>query len=36
MVRVRRAFDAAILIGVIGVVIAIYALGRQYLAAALT
>jgi hypothetical protein len=33
MVRVRRAFDAAICVGVIGVVIAIYALGRQYLAA---
>ena len=35
MVRVRRAFDAAILIGTIGVVIALYALGRQYLATGL-
>src|ERR1700749_298586 len=35
MVRVRRAFDAAIFIGVIGVAIALYALGRQYLAAGL-
>jgi len=35
MVRVRRAFDAAILIGVIGIVIAAYALGRQYLAVGL-
>jgi hypothetical protein len=35
MVRVRRAFDAAIVIGVIGVVIALYALGRQYLATGL-
>ena len=35
MVRVRRAFDAAIVIGVIGVGIALYALGRQYLAAGL-
>ncbi|HXR87333.1 MAG TPA: DUF4337 family protein [Stellaceae bacterium] len=32
MVRVRRAFDAAIVVGVIGVVIALFALGRQYLA----
>ena len=32
MARARRAFDAAIVIGVIGVVIALYALGRQYLA----
>jgi uncharacterized protein DUF4337 len=32
MVHVRRAFDGAILIGGIGVAIAIYALGRQYLA----
>ena len=32
MVRVRRAFDAAIIVGVIGVVIALFALGRQYLA----
>jgi len=32
MVRVRRAFDAAIFVGVIGVGIALYALGRQYLA----
>jgi len=31
MVRVRRAFDGAILIGAIGVVIALYALGRQFL-----
>ncbi len=35
MVRVRRAFDAAIFIGAIGVVIALYALGRQYLATGL-
>jgi hypothetical protein len=33
MVRVRRAFDAAIVIGAIGVVLALYALGRQYLTA---
>jgi hypothetical protein len=32
MVRVRRAFDAAIVVGVIGVAIAIYALARQYFA----
>jgi hypothetical protein len=31
MVRVRRAFDGAIAIGAIGVVIALYALGRQFL-----
>jgi hypothetical protein len=31
MVRVRRAFDGAIVIGGLGVIIAIYALGRQYL-----
>ena len=31
MVRVRRAFDAAVLIGLSGVAIAVYALGRQYL-----
>ena len=31
MVRARRAFDGAIAIGVIGVAIALYALGRQYL-----
>ena len=30
MVRVRAAFDSAIVIGGIGVVIAVYALGRQY------
>ena len=35
MVRVRRAFDAAIFIGALGVVIALYALGRQYLASGL-
>ncbi len=33
MVRVRRAFEGAIAVGVIGVAIALYALGRQYLAA---
>jgi hypothetical protein len=32
MVRVRRAFDGAIVIGVIGVGIALYALGRQFIA----
>jgi hypothetical protein len=32
MVRVRRAFDAAIAVGGIGVVIALYALSRHYLA----
>lgn len=32
MVRVRRAFDGAILVGVVGVGIAAYALLRQYLA----
>jgi hypothetical protein len=32
MVRVRRAFDAAIVVGVIGVGIALYALGRQFMA----
>jgi hypothetical protein len=32
MVRVRRAFDAAILVGGFGVAIAVYALARQYLA----
>ena len=32
MVRVRRAFDAAIFVGGIGVVIALFALGRQFLA----
>jgi hypothetical protein len=31
MVRVRRAFDGAIVVGVIGVCIALYALGRQFL-----
>jgi hypothetical protein len=31
LVRVRRAFDGAIAIGVIGIAIAVYALGRQYL-----
>ena len=35
MVRVRRAFDAAICVGVIGVAIALYALGQQYLATGL-
>ncbi|HEY1506949.1 MAG TPA: DUF4337 family protein [Stellaceae bacterium] len=35
MVRARRAFDAAVLVGVIGVGIALYALGRQYLGSVL-
>jgi hypothetical protein len=35
MVRVRRAFDAAICVGVIGILIALYALARQYLATGL-
>jgi hypothetical protein len=35
MVRVRRAFDAAIVVGAIGVFIAVYALGHQYLATGL-
>jgi len=35
MVRVRRAFDAATLVGGVGVVIALFALGRQLLAGGL-
>jgi len=31
MVRVRRAFDAAIFVGALGIVIALYALGRQFI-----
>jgi hypothetical protein len=34
MVRMRRAFDAAVVVGLIGVAIAAYALGLQYFAAA--
>ena len=31
LVRLRRAFDAAITVGVIGIALAVYALARQYL-----